>query len=67
MQLCTVCEKPVIEHNLLKNVYYCNSARCTRLGLLTVFVLTPVKKPEAPKEEPKKLPVVEPVKNDKDA
>lgn len=40
MQLCIVCEKPVIESNL-KNVYYCNNIRCTRLGVLTVFVLTP--------------------------
>lgn len=40
MNLCIVCEKPVIESNL-KNTYYCNNTRCTRLGLLSVFVLVP--------------------------
>ena len=54
MQICIVCEKPVIE-SALKNVYYCNNVRCTRLGVLTVFVLVPNK--EEPKEE---------IKDDKD-
>ena len=43
MQFCVVCEKVVIEHNLLKSVYYCANTRCTRLGVLSVFVLTPAK------------------------
>ena len=64
--LCLVCEKPVVEHNAMKNVHYCTNARCTRLGVLTVFILIPAK-PEAPKEVPKELPKVEKiegVKND---
>ena len=52
MSLCTVCEKPVTEHNLLKNVYYCTSTRCTRLGLLTVFVLTPNEEKKDAKDIP---------------
>ena len=36
---CVVCERSMTEHPLLKNVYYCSNQRCTRLGLLSVFVL----------------------------
>jgi hypothetical protein len=36
---CIVCEQPVIEHPFIKNVFYCKNSRCTRLGVLTVFVL----------------------------
>ncbi len=36
---CVVCEGPMIEHPFMKNVFYCNNPRCTRLGLLSVFVL----------------------------
>lgn len=61
MNICVVCERLVIEHNLLKNVYYCANPRCTRLGVLSVFVLT-LKKPE----EPKVPPIVkEEIKDDK--
>lgn len=64
MNICVVCEKPVIEHNFLKNVYYCNSVRCTRLGVLSVFVLTLNEKPK--ESEPKVPPIVkEKIKDDK--
>lgn len=56
MNFCLVCEKELTEHNLLRTVFYCNSPRCTRLGVLTVFMLTP-SKPEKPPETPK-VPVV---------
>lgn len=39
MAKCLVCERDLTEHNQLKNVYYCNNVRCTRLGLLTVYIL----------------------------
>ena len=46
---CVICEKLVIEHPFMKNVFYCNNQRCPRLGTLSVFVLE-----EKPKEEPEK-------------
>lgn len=39
MAVCIVCEKEVIEHPFLRNVFYCSNSRCTRLGLLSVYVL----------------------------
>ena len=47
---CMVCEQMLVEHTDFRGVYYCNNPRCTRGGLLSVFVLTPV-----PKEEPKEI------------
>lgn len=51
MKLCIVCEKEVLEHPSFKNVYYCNNNRCTRLGLLTVFVLIPKEEESKPEEQ----------------
>jgi hypothetical protein len=59
MAKCVVCENDVIEHNLFRQVFYCNNGRCTRLGLLTVFVLIEkTKVPELPETGADK-PVVE--------
>ena len=51
MSNCVVCEKGVSEHPVFKNIYFCVNERCSRLGLLSVFILT--QKPSAPKEEVK--------------
>jgi len=48
---CLVCEHDLTEHNQLKNVYYCNNIRCTRLGVLTVYILEE-KKVEVPATPP---------------
>ena len=54
MVKCTVCEKEVLEHPLIRNVFYCNNSRCTNLGLLTVFVLE--EKPKEFKKNDQSLP-----------
>ena len=51
MAKCLVCERELTEHNQLKNVYYCNNVRCTRLGVLTVYILEE-KKVEVPENPP---------------
>ena len=56
MNLCTVCERMVIEHPLIRNVHYCANPRCSRLGLLTVFVLTPKEDKPEEKKDDKDLP-----------
>lgn len=56
MKICIVCEKQLFEHNLLKNLYYCANPKCTRLGMLTVFVLEPIKPEEKKGEDVQAVP-----------
>ena len=51
MNLCFSCEKLTQEDNALKGKYICLNQRCSRVGLLSTFVLIPPKIQGLKKEE----------------